>query len=271
MYRGHLKQMTIIHRAISQYMRCGCEAVVEFYTMNMIAGFITQRLFDYYEVDIYIPKLEPLAEGIDICDIGCYLTCGLNYINYSLFRKLGWQYNEIRNMVCEIEQIHIDRCIKDIVDCDEKEFRLIHDIVARFKRADDYLDYFGILFYPHLDDMGMWLENENHGDLLAIYKISRQRINDLMVYCFIGYEPFSINGSVYIPIVLGESEADCFYNMNFAYIDVSVYFDLYVLHQIYELAVGRGFNDKRRMAGVPAGVSDNKEQLRISYEKWRQE
>ncbi len=270
-FKKHLNQMTRVHRAISQYLQCGYGAVVEFYAMNMIALFITQRLFDCYEVDIYIPKLEPLTEVEDICDVGCRLTEGLSLINYSSFRKLGWQYNEVTDVTCEIEQIHIDRCIKDIADCGEKEFQLIRDIVTRFENAYDHLDYFGILFYPHMDDMGSWLEREGHKDLLAIYNISRQRINDLLVNCFIGYELFSVNGTIYIPIVLGESEADFFYSIDFTYIDVCVFFDLYVLHRIYELAVGRGFNDKGKMAGVSAGISDNREQLRISYEKWRQE
>lgn len=273
MFKKHLNLMKHVHRFIKRYINRGCDFSVECYSIFLIAAIITQRLFDYYEVDLIIPKLEPFTRQTDECELGYNLTWMLCYADKRLFQTLGWQYREVTGITDGIEQRHIDRCIENIADSNEKEFQLIRNIISRFDRAGDYMDYFAILFYPHLDDMGEWLEQERHKDLLSIFELCRQNIEGLIVNCFIGYDLFSVNGNVYIPIVLGECEGECFFTMDSTYLDVSVFFDLYMLHQVYELAVRRGFNDndKGRVAEVLPSVPNNRLELRISYEKWRQE
>lgn len=191
-------------------------------------------------------------------------------IDKSLYNRLGWSMEEISVPPGDILQEEINQCLERLPDGGEEQFNLCREVVARLDETDDIVGYFGILYYPGMEALGAWLaQSKANRDLLELYKLCRRNVEDILNLYYIGYTPFSVNGTLYIPIVYGESNTDPMYSVDAEHFNITTLFDLYALHQVFLIAKGRGFDERKRMGGLQAAVSDCRQLYRISYEKYR--
>lgn len=202
-------------------------------------------IFKAYETRIDLPIPAGLLKDTSEIEIQENFLEWLFGFSLYDFVSVGWILDEPQVYYDEICQTDINSFLDELPDGNDPAFGLFRGIVDFFEKHGDEVRYFGILSYPQLGKLESWLQKtqDKNKCLYDILKKSKESLKESMTNNLNSYEMFTVNGTVYIPVVFGYFDDELIYDITIAHMLLENIFDAYVLHKVYEIALGRGFQD----------------------------
>lgn len=215
----------------------------QYYYILRVSIFLIKIIFNEYGISMDIPILRCIdEEEIDNCD--CWAYEDLLPFSFQVFCQFGWHLEEV-SCVKDINAREIEKCIKKLPDSKDEYFLKLGDIVEEFKKDSNVLDYFAILYFPGLANLENWLRDhkKNNERLLKLYECCAERLKYVFCEGYSDYPSISLNGTWYIPIIIGYNEVDSSDDVSMANFMPGKIFDAFVFSVLYKTAKKRGYED----------------------------
>lgn len=240
----HLHQISVIDECQKRYIPYSFQFMdLEYYYILRLSIFMIIRTFFEYGVDLDVPILR-LADEDEIENCDCWVYEDLFDFSFRLFCQFGWHIEETP-CYRELKRTDIEKCIDALPDGRDEYFSCFQNILETFKKHCNTLDYFAILYFPGLGNLESWLKAHRKGNerLLHLYERCTKQIEYMFCEGYCDYPSANINGTWYIPIVMGYNEVDSADDVSMANFMMGRLFDAFVLSTLYKMAKERGYDD----------------------------
>lgn len=239
----HLQQFSVIDEYQERYAPYNCYVDSQYYYILRITIFIVIRTFHEYGIEFNVPILRRPDED-EMGNYDCWIYEDLTDFPFHLFCQFGWHIKEIPYNR-EITAADIKICIEALPDGRNEYFSRFQNILETFKKYDNTLDYFAMLYFPRLGNLEIWLKAHRKGNerLLRLYKNCTEQIKYMFYQSYSDYTSANINGTWYIPIIMGYNENDSMDDVSMANFMMGRLFAIFALSALYDTAKERGYDD----------------------------
>lgn len=240
----HLHQLSVIDEYQERYIPYNYHFMdFKYYYILRISIFIVIRTFREYGIDLEVPILRQAdEEEMENCD--CWVYEDMFDFSFRLFCQFGWHIEEV-SCDREFKVTDIEACIGELPDGRNEYFLRFQNILEIFNKNCNTLDYFAILYFPGLGNLEIWLKAHRRGNerLLRLYERCTKQIKYVFCEGYSEYPGANINGTWYVPIIMGYNESDSADDVSMANFMMGRLFDAFVLSVLYNTAKERGYDD----------------------------